>query len=162
MGDKIYSYLDLCDVTTHACVVTIGGVERAFHRLAGTSVSPPTAGVTPGQQDVASFTYNLADAQGKTVYSACERAVSRYISDNYNQLVNPAWAVIFTAPSDGVIRINGNPTAISVKINGVAQTSAPVNTEATARAYNLAENDVVTVNNGSSTATSTFLPDDYP
>ena len=165
MGAKIYSYLDLCDETTEACVVTIGGVERAFHRNVGTSVNPPTAGVTPGQQDVAGITYQGADAQGKTIYTACERAISRYISDNYAIEVAPAWALIYTAPSDGVIRIGKDTIggAAGVRINDVDQADASSGNggEVWSSPYNLATGDEVKVNFANDVYI-TFLPDDYP
>lgn len=127
-------------------------------------------GDIPDQNNITSFVYNYADAQGKTVYSAGERAVSRYISSNYNSVSMPAndtWYNVFTAPADGICRLWISDRPVSVQINGGGFDTFDFGSGGEVEAYpvNVSQGDIIDLQYNTlsgRTGYCTFLPFIYP
>jgi len=155
---NIYTLLDYGNYA----VIEVDGVTKAYSKI-GSGLNVPTDN-TPIQQSISGFTYNVADAQNKTVYTACEHAVSRYVPDNYVAEAPPVnWVDdFFVAPSNGVIRIwtTGGFNA-SVRINGISVGVSGNSGMANGVPWNLASGDIVTCFMADYVVYSTFLPASY-
>jgi hypothetical protein len=98
--------------------------------------------------NIAGYTYNIADAQGKTVYTAYERAVAQayggsdILPGSYTKVL-----VYSSAPLAGIFRygISTGSRVLRLYVNDVKvlETYGTHSWEIDARAYNIAQGDKV-------------------
>jgi hypothetical protein len=144
----------------------------AYHYV-GTTASAPNADVGDiGQQNIPAYTFSRSDPQGKTEYSKCEHAVACFVAANVGDvelLVANTEYTVYTAPSDGVIRVWitewGNQQFFVNGIN-IFTASSGYGNKVFSYPMNLNSGDVVTVATSAiagagSFSESYFLPDTY-
>jgi len=96
--------------------------------------------------NVGGMTYDNADAQGKTVYTAGERAYALYTKGNgdtgFTGTFN-TWVTLMTVPEAGVLRLWNTVKRHSIRINGGADLGQLEDTEAQAQVYNVNQGDLI-------------------
>lgn len=120
---------------------------KAYRRV-GAVIGQPNDN-DPDVDSIGSITYNVADVQGKTVYTAIQRAVSSYEIGNYDSPANNSyatWTDIFTAPAHGVIRVYGTVVQHQWRINGGSSLGNMPGSELDSAPMNLTAGDVVSIN----------------
>ena len=144
--------------------------ELAYHKI-GTSTTPVNASSSDvDTASITAFSFRYADINGKKDYTACEHAISGYLTVNATTTTTIAntWVTLLaSAPSTGIIRVWGvSGIGSTIRVNGVTVTATPVPGSNTTKRYacaiNVAAGDLVEVKYTSvGTLTCNLLPQSY-